>query len=85
MSNHHKIRTFLFFLALKIQLVNGSSNNEGRVELIRNGIIGTICDDRWDDADAEVACRMLGYKLVNYIENRIELLRLSTQFFYIRV
>ena len=46
---------------MKIELVNGSEN-EGRVEVIRNDVRGTICDDFWDDAAATVVCKMLGYK-----------------------
>ena len=34
----------------------------GRLEVIHNGKYGTICGDSFDDTDALVACRELGYK-----------------------
>ena len=45
----------------KIRLRNGYLQGEGRVEICINNAWGTVCDDGWDDADASVVCRELGY------------------------
>ena len=44
-----------------IRLADGPYPWEGRVEVFSEGRWGTVCDDRWSAADAEVVCRQLGY------------------------
>ena len=43
-----------------LRLVGGADPSEGRLEVCINNAWGSVCDNLFDDEDAEVACLQLG-------------------------
>ena len=41
--------------------MDGSTPNEGRVEICIDNQWGTVTDDGWSSNDAKVVCQQLGY------------------------
>ena len=44
-----------------IRLMGGANSLEGRVEICQRNNFDTVCDDFWDEQEAKVVCRQLGY------------------------
>uniref|UniRef100_A0A8C4M102 SRCR domain-containing protein n=1 Tax=Equus asinus asinus TaxID=83772 RepID=A0A8C4M102_EQUAS len=45
---------------LAVQLVEGTGRCSGRVEVYFEGVWCTVCDDLWDENEAQVVCQQLG-------------------------
>ena len=44
-----------------VRLRDGKGLHEGRVEVCHNGQWGTVCSEGWNNTDAGVVCRQLGF------------------------
>jgi len=51
-----------------VRLVGGS-NSTGRLEVLHNGVWGTVCGDFFTVTEARVICRMFGFSLGSKVDN----------------
>ena len=45
----------------KLRLIDGDNPSSGRLEILKNGVWGTVCSAHFDKTDADVACKQMGY------------------------
>ena len=57
-----------------VRLADKISPTNGRLEILKDGLWGTICSYHFDVDDANVACRQLGYAGVAQVFRKLVLL-----------
>lgn len=45
----------------KLRLVDGITPNRGRLEILKDGLWGTVCSSHFDKVDGDVACKQMGF------------------------
>ncbi|CAG2232256.1 unnamed protein product [Mytilus edulis] len=65
-SHHHDVGVHCFLSCSandqdSLRITDGFAENQGRLEVRYKGEWGTVCDRYFDNVDAEVACKQLGY------------------------
>ena len=75
MNGLHPFPSILFFFTSlpsidctqnALRLLGGNSRGSGRVEICHNSVWGGFCGS-WDDADAQVICRQLGFSPIGLL------------------
>lgn len=54
-----------------IRLSAGRNGSEGRVEICSGGTWGTVCDNFWNNVDAQIVCNQLGFVRTGKLCQRI--------------
>jgi len=60
-------------MTFTVRLVGGNSSQEGRLEVYHDGVWGSVCDHGFNDKEASVVCRSLGF---TYASHALGILRL---------
>jgi len=53
------------FAGFAVNLTGGSAH-WGKVEVRHSGVWGHVCNDKWNDAAANVTCRQLGQGFIGW-------------------
>ena len=61
-----RVKAKSFYTDIRMTMKGGSYF--GNVDVLRYGVTGSICDEGWDDKDATVLCRTMGF-VVGYATN----------------
>jgi len=71
-------------MLLTVRLAGSGLSHEGRLEVYYNGTWGTVCDDYFDNNDARVMCKSLGFDIIycSFVKSPITHLSSAKTLFY---